>query len=602
MRAHCWRRAVPLVAGLLGLAGGGGGLAARPQAPYTVAYASFGPGNTDLFVADADGRNPRPLSPHAEADRNASFSADGAWIVFTSHRGGSADLYRVRPDGGDPERLTDDPALDDQAAFSPDGRHLVFVSNRGGRANLWVLEIATRTARRLTDHGDGDFRPAWSPDGRWIAFSSDRDSPKARGRGGFTTLHAAELYLIRPDGTGLRRLTRSESFAGSPAWSPDGATLAYYEATPREVDVITAPSRERGTTQIVTLAVATGERGTPTAGPGEKWSPRWVAADRIGYVGGGPEGGLDFTAGEPGARGPFGSPSWSPDGRRVVFHRDVDPAWPPFRPSPGTDPDFRLIRTGIFVHPAPGGDRLVSNDRTAAILHNTILVMDADGTRRSVLFGDPEKSCVAPAWSPRGDRIAFGFGRFFQSVKGPAIADIAVIRADGTGLRVLTDGLGNRGFPSWSPDGRHLVCRSSDGKTGGLAILDAETGAARELPTGSIRDNFPAWSPTGEAIAFTTLRDGDYEIATIRPDGTGLRVLTRTPGNDAHCSWSPDGRWIAFTSARGGFNDESALHPYNPQPYGHIYAMRADGSDVRRLTDDPFEHGTPSFLAPAPPR
>jgi len=45
-----------------------------------------------------------------------------------------------------------------------------------------------------------------------------------------------------------------------------------------------------------------------------------------------------------------------------------------------------------------------------------------------------------------------------------------------------------------------------------------------------------------------------------------------------------DGKWIAFSSGRTGFKDESALHPYNPQPYGEICVLRADGSDVHVLT------------------
>ena len=51
-----------------------------------------------------------------------------------------------------------------------------------------------------------------------------------------------------------------------------------------------------------------------------------------------------------------------------------------------------------------------------------------------------------------------------------------------------------------------------------------------------------------------------------------------------------------FTSVRGGFKDESVLHPFNPQPNGDLYVMRSDGSDVRMLTDDQFEDGTPSWL------
>ncbi len=91
----------------------------------------------------------------------------------------------------------------------------------------------------------------------------------------------------------------------------------------------------------------------------------------------------------------------------------------------------------------------------------------------------------------------------------------------------------------------------------------------------------------------------------MQSDGTGLRMLTdgsdpqrltHSPGNDAHNAYSPDGAWIVFTSTRGGFKDESALHPHNPQPQGDVFVMRADGSDVRRLTDDQFEEGTPAWI------
>jgi Tol biopolymer transport system component len=225
-------------------------------------------------------------------------------------------------------------------------------------------------------------------------------------------------------------------------------------------------------------------------------------------------------------------------------------------------------------------------------------MLNADGSKRSTLFEDPTTSAVAPAWSPKGDSIAFGFGRYFQILQGPAIADIAVIGTDGKGFKRLTDGKGNHGFPGWAPDGRRLVYRTSsaDGKSSWLVIHDIETGKVKELKTASTRDNFPAWSPTGDRIAFTGYLDGDYEICTIKPDGTEFKRLTHSPGNDAHCAWSPDGQWIAFTSARRWFNDEAVLHPRNGQPYGKIYVMRADGSDVRQLTEDQFEHGTVAFV------
>jgi TolB protein len=570
---------------------------AAPEGDYKIAFASFAPLNLDIFVADADGMNAKPLLAHPDQDYNASFSRDGKWVVFTSERDGSADIYRTHQDGSGLERLTDDPAFDDQAALSPDGKYLAFVSSRTKQADIWLLELTTKKLRNLTNHPAGDFRPSWSPDGQWIAFSSDRDSTRPKNAGGFATLHSTELFLIRLDGSGLRRVTHSGAFSGSPVWSPDGKRLLFYEADLKAVSDIVSVRRLRGTTQIATIDLQTDEQRVLTSGSGEKWSPQWLARDRIAYVSGGPEGGLEIIGGQGGARGEFGSSAWSADGLRMVFHRDVDRNWPPFRAWHSRDREFQLVRTGVFPSASPAGDRLVCNSEPGAIHHNSILLMNVDGSQRSVLFRDVEKSAVCLVWSPQGDKIAFGIGRFFQMVQGRALADIAVIRSDGTSLKILTKSDGNNGFPSWAPDGRLIVYRSSGGEKEGLFILDTETDDVKPLLISSHHDNFPAWSPTGDRIAFTSYREGDYDIYSIKPDGTGLKQLTHTRGNDAHCTWSPDGKWIAFSSERQGFKDEAPLHPYNGQPYGDIYVMRADGSDVRQLTDDQFEKATPGWIA-----
>src|SRR3977135_2021209 len=111
---------------------------------YGIAYASFAPLNGEVFIADADGSHAGPLSPDPGWDANASFSADGRWIVFTSNRQGSADIFRVHPDGRGLERLTDDPAFDDQATLSPDGRQLAFVAPRTGHAAVWLLDLRAK--------------------------------------------------------------------------------------------------------------------------------------------------------------------------------------------------------------------------------------------------------------------------------------------------------------------------------------------------------------------------------------------------------------------------------------------------------------------------
>jgi len=571
---------------------------AMPAAPaYGLTFASFAPLDTDIFIANADGTDAHVLAGNPALDYDASFAPDGRSVVFTSTRGGSADIYEVGVDGTGLKRLTEDPAFDAQGVLSPDGRFLAFTSSRSGQADIWIEELATGGLRNLTDHPGGDFRPAWSPDGQWIAFSSDRDSTGPRAA--FVTLHATELYVVRADGTQLRRVTHASAFAGSPRWSADGRRLFYYEASIDEVKKITSARRTRGTTQIAVIDLATGEREVLTTGEGEKWSPQQLPDLRIAYASGGPDGGVELVAGPAGARGEIRNPQWSPDGRRMVFQRDTQTTWPPLRAWPSRSRLVSLERTGIFAASSRRDHRLVLNDQPAGALHNSIVEMQPDGSGRTVVFTDAVKNSLGPVWSPSGDRIAFGLGTYFQAMTGPAIADIAVIDADGGHLEILTDGTSNYGMPSWSPDGGRIVCRVGDKDRSALAIIDVRTHAVTALTDGSARDNFPVWSPAGASIAFTSDRGGDYDIYAIHPDGSGLAQLTHSPGNDAHAAWSPDGAWLAFTSARGGFKDEAPLHPYNAQPYGDLYVMRADGSDVQMITDDQFEEGTPAWLAPS---
>ena len=178
--------------------------------PARLQFTRIGPTRIGLFLANADGSNERALLPADSLDYTPSFSTDGKWIVFTSERGGSADIYRVHPDGSGLERLTDDPAFDDQGALSPDGSTLAFVSTReGGFANLWLQDLSSpsRHARPIAKTNAGSFRPSWSPDGKWIAFTSDRDTRRARWDGGWELIQSTALYIVRADGSSLRRLT-----------------------------------------------------------------------------------------------------------------------------------------------------------------------------------------------------------------------------------------------------------------------------------------------------------------------------------------------------------------------------------------------------------
>src|SRR4029077_19815266 len=223
-------------------------LASPQPAPTrnTILTNRIGPSGGELFIANGDGSGERRLKSGGKMDYDAMFSADGAWIVFTSERNGPANIYRIHPDGSGLERLTDDYGFDDQASLSPDDNQLAFVSSRvSGTNNIWILDIKTRKARDLTGvpalqaaagKREGFFRPSWSPDGKWIAFSSDRGTDFKRHKfplddisPGFEHIQAASIYVVQPNGQGLRKLTPEGEMAGSPKWSADGKQLIFYD-------------------------------------------------------------------------------------------------------------------------------------------------------------------------------------------------------------------------------------------------------------------------------------------------------------------------------------------------------------------------------------
>jgi Tol biopolymer transport system component len=559
----------------------------------------IGPSQSTLFIANADGSDERPLLPNSGLDYNASFSADGNWIIFTSERGGSADIYRVHPDGSGLERLTDDPAYDDQAALSPDGKQVAFVSSRGtGSADIWVLDLQTRRVRNLT-RAPANFRPSWSPDGKWIAFSSDRNTSVRRDGGRFEQSHAVSIYVMRADGTDVRRITSGDKFAGSPKWSPDGERIVFYEMNIQDTFYArrSHPLSRAGKlvdSQIVSVDVATGGRQEHTSGPGLKVSPQFLSANRIGYgMKAGPRMGLAFTTGDQGANGQMRNASWSPDGKRVVYQKWSSESWRQNQPLFSIDPEFELAFSDPFPAFSHDGKKLAVTSR---VDNSSVSVMNPDGTNAKLIFhGEAGALAMAPEWSPNDDWIAFGGGFYFLPRGRPA--RVMMVRPDGTELHELTKTAGNSGFPSWSPDGKRIVFRFWGESEYGLRIINLDDGSSTNLTTGF--DNFPAWSPKGDLIAFTRLSEDDYDIYTIRPDGTGLKRLTTAPGNDAHEIWSPDGKHILFSSARLGFKDEAPLYDDIPQPYGELFVMNADGSGQRPLTDNQWEDATPAW-APSP--
>ena len=455
-----------------------------------IIFSRLGPSEARLFISNADGSDERALTQSGTLDYNPTWSPSGDWIVFTSERAGSADLYRIHPNGTGLEQLTDDPAYDDQGVLSPDGKQVVFVSTRaGGRANLWVLEVATRKARPVTSGDGGDFRPAWSPNGKWIAFSSDRGSSLPSAKGRWERLHIVDIYLIRPDGTGLKRISEHGNFCGGPKWTRDGKSVTAYCMSAEETWTYRWGDQD-GKTQLVEINAETGATKPLAAGPGVKMSPSVLASGEIGYLRRDKSAKGVFYAS--GRQGPTGSdlysPSWSPDGARLVYSRyndayTVEPVklW-------SRNPNFELSSTaGLPAYDATG-ERFAVTDGDYSTKTMKLLIVEEGKPAHSIL--ERQDLILGPRWSPDGQRIAFGVGGFplfepfgSEGNKPASPAQVGMINADGSGFHVITSGPNSNAFPSFAPDGNRIVYRTAGSDGQGLRIMNLETTPLRYSAT-----------------------------------------------------------------------------------------------------------------------
>ena len=231
-----------------------------------------------------------------------------------------------------------------------------------------------------------------------------------------------------------------------------------------------------------------------------------------------------------------------------------------------------------------------------------VVAVAADGSFRGRVFTSPANPDgygpdIGGEWSPDGRRYAGSRLISRDDERGSyTTVDLFVIDADGSHFRWLTQTRNYEHEPRWSPNGRSLIytVEPADPGTRRIDAIGSD-GRSRRVVLDTAEEEFePDWSPDGRRIVFRRLSIGAEtdDLWTARTDGTDPRQLTSTRDPEAQPQWSPDGQQIAYVHYSQRSSGPLGL---NPDFGGDIWLIRADGSDARRLTTDPFYAARPAW-------
>jgi Tol biopolymer transport system component len=288
-----------------------------------------------------------------------------------------------------------------------------------------------------------------------------------------------EIFVMRPDGSGTKRLTHNTASDYGASWSPDGASLMF-------------TSSRDGNEEIYVMS-----------------------ADGVGQTN------LSRTndVGEE-------TPRWSANGQNIVYVRaDVNGPYCYAMSADGTDQrELTPCNYQSFPRWSPDGTKL------AYTFNSQVYVVNANGSSPTRLTNSPG-TARDPRWSPSGDKIVF-----VKTVDGNT--ELHVMDADGSNEENLTRSMGTDVSPEWSPDGSKIVFVSNRDGNYEVYVMNANGTASTRLTMSEANDLDPQWSPDGQQIVFRSNRDGDQEIYIMSAiDGTGRMNLTNSPGTDSGASW-----------------------------------------------------------------
>ncbi|KAL5779367.1 hypothetical protein ACOSQ2_010104 [Xanthoceras sorbifolium] len=580
---------------------------------------------TDSYSVNFNGHFPSP-SPSLLSflfNSNQTQTPD-LQLIYVTERNGSSNIYYdalYYPSTSSPLQLRlQRPLLHhhntlismkDKPTLTAD--YLIYVSThedpgqpRSSWSAVYSTQLTTGFTRRLTPYQIADFSPAVSPSGVYTAVASYG----INGWDGEVEELTTDIYIfLTRDGTQRVKIVEH---GGWPCWLDDSTLFFHRRSQDNWISVYKATLPENGpiSTDTVTIQRVTPpglHAFTPATSPGNNnfiavATRRPNSSYRHIEL-------FDLANNEFRELTRLVSPNThhfnpfiAPDSVRVGYHKCRGDSK---RKDQNTHlllenlqsplPDLSLFRVdGSFPSFSPAGDRIAYVDFPG------VYVVNRDGSNRRQVYGE---TAFSTAWNPVHEGIVYtSTGPTFASESTEV--DIISINVENNGVKKLTTNGENNAFPSVSPDGKWVVFRS--GRTGhkNLYIMDAmegERAGLQRLTKGPWSDTMCSWSPDGDWILFASDRHnpglGSFELYMIHPNGTGLKKLVESgsAGRANHPSFSPDGKTVVFTSDYGGISAEPISNAHHYQPYGEIFTIKLDGSDLKRLTHNSYEDGTPAW-------